>query len=146
MPMATKSAPPPLAAGPGELWRASPSLTRKSGELGRARRSVKIFVCRGLTERAARLLHQVGLDELVDVAVQDAVHVAHLLFGPMILHHLIRVQDVAANLAAESDFLLGAADLFELRLVLFDLDVVKTRLQHFHRRVAVAMLRPLVLA
>src|SRR4029453_14604723 len=104
MPTATKSAPPPLAPGAGELWRAPPSLTRNSGERRRGRPSVKIFVCRGLAERAARLLHQVGLDELVDVAVQDAVHVAHLLFGPMILHHLIGVQDVAANRAPKPDF------------------------------------------
>jgi hypothetical protein len=52
-------------------------------------------------------LHQVRLDEHVDVAVQHAIDVADLLLGPVILHELIRVQHVAANLAAERDLLLA---------------------------------------
>src|SRR5204862_5717013 len=78
---------------------------------------VKFVVWCRLAERPARLLHEVGLDEHVDVAVEDAVDVAHLLFGPMVLHHLVRMEHVAANLVAERDFLLGAADLIQLRLV-----------------------------
>src|SRR5580765_4811001 len=77
---------------------------------------VKIVVGRCLTERAARLLHEVGLDEHVDVAVEDAVDVAHLLLRPVVLHHLIRMEDVAANLAAERDSLLDATDLIQPRL------------------------------
>ena len=42
----------------------------------------------------------------VDVAVEHAVDVADLLLGPVILDELIRMQDVAADLAAERDLLL----------------------------------------
>src|SRR5438552_14277425 len=92
----------------------------------------KVFVRRGLAERAARLLHEIRLDEDVDIAVEHAVDVADLLLGPMILHELVRMQDVTADLAAERDFLLRAANLIELRLVLFHLDVIEPRLEHAH--------------
>src|SRR5262245_46148997 len=69
---------------------------------------LKVVVWGGLSERAARLLHQIRLDEHVDVAIEHAVDVAHLLFRAMVLHQLVRMQDVAANLAAERDFLLRA--------------------------------------
>src|SRR5829696_6473780 len=98
------------------------------------------------TERAARALHQERLDEDVDVAVEHAVDVADLLLGPVIFDQLIWVQDVAADLAAEGNLLLGAADLLELRLLLLRLQIVEAGLQHLHCRVAVAVLRPLVLA
>src|SRR6266704_658817 len=65
-----------------------------------------VVVCGPLAERAARLLHQVGLDEHVDVAVEHAVDVADLLLRPMVFHHLIRMQHVTADLAAEPDALL----------------------------------------
>src|SRR5258705_9029926 len=97
-----------------------PEATRKAW---RPRPSVNVLVFGRLSERAARLLHQVGLDEHVDVAVEHAVHVADLLLRPMVLGHLIRMEYVAANLAAEADALLHAANLIELRLVLFHLDV-----------------------
>src|SRR5689334_4343448 len=160
MPAATKTAPPPRwrAAGvrSGRSDVRSPErfvlLVFTAGcsperePFSRASSSVNVvFGCR-LPERAARPFHQVALDEHVDVAVEDAVHVADLLLGPVILHHLIRMQDVAADLAAEADLLLDAADLRQLRLVLFHLDVVEARLQHPHRRVAIAVLRTLVLA
>ena len=74
-----------------------------------------------LAERAARLLHQKRLDERVDVAVEHAVDVADLLLGAVVLDELIRLQDVAADLAAERDLLLDAADLVQLRLLLLHL-------------------------
>ena len=64
----------------------------------------------------------------------------------VVLDHLVRMQDVAADLAAEGDVLLLAAELIELRLLLLHLQVVEPRLQHLHRRVAVLVLRSLVLA
>ena len=70
----------------------------------------------------------------VDVAVEHPVHVADRLLGPVILHQLVRVQDVAADLAAERDVALLAADLIELRLLLLHLQVEQARLQHLHRR------------
>src|SRR5262245_41391157 len=132
IPTATKSA-PPVRTGAG--WR----------EDGTGRSSVNVFVCRRLAERAARFLHEKRLDEHVEVAVEHAVDVADLLFGPVIFGELIRMEDVAPNLAAERDLLLRAPDLIELRLVLLELDVVEPRFQDAHRRIAVAMLRPFVL-
>src|SRR4029077_19008970 len=73
-----------------------------------------VVVWRRLAERAARLLHEIGLDEHVDVTVEHAVHVADLLFRPVIFHQLIRMQHVAADLAAERDLLFCAANLVEL--------------------------------
>src|SRR4051812_45072783 len=70
---------------------------------------VKLVVWRRLAEGAAGLLHQIRLDEHVDVAVEHAVDVADLLLRPVILDHLIRMQHVAADLMAERDFLLRAA-------------------------------------
>ena len=50
----------------------------------------------------------------VDVAVEDAVDVADLHLGPVVLDHLVRLQHVAADLAAEGDVALLAADLSSL--------------------------------
>src|SRR5436189_210868 len=66
---------------------------------------VKIVVRHSLAERAARLLHEIRLDEQVGVAVEHAVDVADLLLRPVILDELVRMQDVAADLAAECDSL-----------------------------------------
>src|SRR5712671_4001310 len=79
---------------------------------------VKIVVWRNLAERAARLSHQIRLDEEIDVAVQHAVDIADLLLRAMVLDHLVRVQHVTANLAAEGNGALRPADLIELRLLL----------------------------
>src|SRR6266851_3557888 len=117
IPTATNSDERPVERDPS---RASASSRAPSREEGFSRASaspagsVKFFVWRSLAERAARFLHQVALDEDIDVAVEHAVDVADLLFRPVILGELIRVQHVAANLAAESDLLLHAADLVEL--------------------------------
>ena len=77
---------------------------------------------------------------------RTAVHVADLHLGAVVLHQLIGLQHVAADLAAEGDVLLGAADLIELGLLLFQLQVVEPGPQHLHGHVAVLVLRPLVLA
>src|SRR5665213_4001464 len=89
-----------------------------------------VFVGNRLTQRSAGFLHQVGLDERVDVAVEDAAHIADLLLRPVILHELIGVQDVAANLAAEGNLLLRATDLLQFGLILLHLQVVEPRFQH----------------
>src|SRR5262245_40590497 len=72
--------------------------------------SVNVVVWRSGGERAARALHQIGLDEHVDVAVEHAIDVADLFLRAVILHQPIGRQHVAANLAAERDLLLDAAD------------------------------------
>src|SRR5262249_11458596 len=100
-----------------------------------------IFVGRRLAERTAGLLHQVALDEDVDVAVEHAVDVANLLLGTVILHELVWVQDIAANLTAEGDLLLDTADLLEFGLLLLRPQIVQASLEHLHRRIPVAVLR-----
>src|SRR5687768_2292172 len=91
------------------------------------------------------LLKEKGPDELVQVAVQNAIHIANLVFGPVILDHAVGRQDVGADLAPEGDVLLLAADLVEFRLLLLQLQVVEPRSQHLHRRGPVLVLRPFVL-
>src|SRR6185436_10640492 len=118
-------------------------------EPDRRSRSRIIIVCvagRSLAERPGRALHQEGLDEGIDVAVEDTIHIPHLLLRPMILDELVGMEDVTSNLMAEGDLFLDPADLRELLLLLFRLEIEETRLQRFHRRVTVAMLRPFVLA
>src|SRR5512140_887495 len=68
---------------------------------------VDVFIDRR-GERAAGAFHQVRLDEHVDVAVEHPIDVADLLLGPVILHHLVRMQHVASDLAAERDVALLA--------------------------------------
>src|SRR5207244_3171100 len=86
--------------------------TRTMALTGRRRRAYSnILIGDGLAERSARFLHQIRLDERIEVAVEHAVGVADLLLGPVILHHAVRRQHVAPNLVAERDVLLDAADL-----------------------------------
>src|SRR5262249_22185686 len=124
MPAATKKA-PPRSRGPGGPGRAGgPGRSEDSRysdppgpphlpdlpDLPDPPDLVKVLVGRRLPERAARPLHQIALDEHVDVAVEHAIDVADLFLGAVILHHLVGVQDVAADLAAEVDVFLDAAD------------------------------------
>src|SRR5258705_2889653 len=101
---------------------------------------------RGRAERPARLLQQIRLDERVEIAVEHAVDVADLHLGAMVLDHLVRLQHVAANLAAEADFLLRPRNLLQPRGLLLRPEVVESRPQDLHRLRAVLVLRPLVLA
>ena len=88
---------------------------------------------------------QASLDELIKVAVQDPVHITNLKLRPVVFDHLIRVQHVAADLAAEGDVLFLAAQLLHLRLLLLEAHVVEARLEDLHRRRAVLVLRAFVL-
>src|ERR671911_2553481 len=46
---------------------------------------------------------EVGVDKNVDVAVEDAFHVAGLHAGAQVLNHLVGVEDVRADLGPEAD-------------------------------------------
>src|ERR1051325_7288466 len=52
-------------------------------------------------EGAAGYLQQIRLDERIQITVEHAMNVADLHLGAVIFDHLIRLQHVAANLAAE---------------------------------------------
>src|SRR5215470_14501597 len=79
---------------------------------------IEIILRHRKPERAARLLHEVALDERIDVAVQYAIDVADLLLRAVIFDQLIGMEHVAPDLATERDLLLGAANLVELGLLL----------------------------
>src|SRR4029450_4537736 len=89
---------------------------------------------------------EVPLHERFEVAVEHRVHVAGLVLGPQVLDHLVRLQHVAADLAAEPHPLLVAADLVELGLALGPLEVGDLGLEHGHGAGAVLGLAALDLA
>src|SRR5581483_1428204 len=89
---------------------------------------------------------EVRLDEGVDVAVENGLHVARLDARPFVLHELVRRERVRADLAAERDVALLAGQLLELRAPFLALTFRETRREDLHRLRAVLDLRPLVLA
>ncbi len=50
---------------------------------------------------------QVTLDEWIDIAIEDVFCVVHFQLQAMVVHHLVGMKDVAAELAAEIDIALG---------------------------------------
>src|SRR5713226_7991090 len=63
-------------------------------------------------ELSAGLLRQeVAADEGINVPVEDAIHVAHLELGAVVLDQAIRLENVRANLAAEADLELRGVEL-----------------------------------
>src|ERR1043165_3053548 len=99
-----------------------------------------------LLRALAGALREVGVDELGEIAVEHALHVADFVSGPQVLDQLIRLQHVRADLAAEGDVLLLPLDALLLLLPLLDLDLVEPRAQQLHGHVAVLVLAALVLA
>ena len=49
------------------------------------------------------LMQQIGLDEIIDITIQNPVYIAGLEIRPMILDHFIRVQHIGACLLYTSD-------------------------------------------
>src|SRR5207249_6677580 len=92
-----------------------------AGELSRAAgRTLPLRRCRRRRRRPRRrrrLLAQVGLDEHVDVAVEDGVGVADLGVRAVVLHHAVGLEHVGAALVAEADIFLALADLGNLLLL-----------------------------
>src|SRR5262245_14223531 len=96
--------------------------------------NVVVSLLWSLTECAARSLHQIRLDEDIDVAVEHAVDVADLLLRAVVLDELEGLHRIAADLAAERNPLLRAADLLEPGLLFLLPQVVQPRLQYLHCR------------
>src|SRR5262245_33887650 len=80
----------------------------------------------------APLPPQVGLHELVEVAVEDAVHVAGLVLVAEVLDHLVGLHDIRADLAAEAHRPLLAADRRQLGLALLALHLGQLGLEDLH--------------
>src|SRR5512145_2526191 len=93
--------------------------------------------CRARSRPAAPRPQQVGLDELVDVAVHDRLDVADLEVGAVVLDPLLGVEGVGTDLTAEGDLLLGSGQLGEVFLLLLLGDLVEPGLENPHGGVAI---------
>src|SRR6185312_13214977 len=91
-------------------------------------------------------LHQPGVHERVEVAVEHAVDVADFDLGAGVLAHLVGLEDVGADLAAEVDVELGVLHLAGGGAFFLELELVEARAQDLHRHVLVFVLGALVLA
>src|SRR5437660_1589291 len=99
---------------PARRLRRMPAATNAAERVPGRSSSVDVIGGCGV-ERAARALHQERLDEAVEIAVEDAIDVAHLFFRPVVFHHPVWMKHVAADLAAERNPLLHSPDLIESR-------------------------------
>ena len=86
-------------------------------------------------------LHQIRLDEAVEVAVHDRVDVAGFVLRAEVLHQLVGLHHVAADLAAPLYSLLRTLDFVDFLALLLQLNLVELRLQHLHGLLAVLRLR-----
>src|SRR4051794_40818739 len=84
--------------------------------------------------------------QAVEVAVKHVVGRARLVARAVVLDHLIRVEYVRADLVAPARLDVLAAQERELALALLETPFEQPRAEHFHRELAVLVLRPLVLA
>ena len=98
------------------------------------------IVSGGSSQCAACLLHQIALDKLVEITVEHTVHIANFHLGPVILDHLVGLQHITPDLAAERDVALFPTQLLQPCLLLLLLQVEQTRLEHLHRLRAVLVL------
>jgi murein DD-endopeptidase MepM/ murein hydrolase activator NlpD len=93
--------------------------------------------------RSERLLRQRRLHELVEVAVEHRPGVRGRHAGAQVLHHLVGLQHVGADLVAPADVGLGGLIGDGLFLALLELALVEPRAQHLPRRRPVLVLRAL---
>src|SRR5215210_7847287 len=89
---------------------------------------------------------KVGVDQVIQVAVEDPVHVGGLRPGAVVLYHLVGVEDVGADLAPPLDVRPFAFQGGQLLLALLPLELEEARPQDPHRYLAVLVLAALVLA
>src|SRR5690242_5193407 len=90
--------------------------------------------------------YQVGVNQRIEPAIEDAVHIADGQLGAMVLDHAVWGQHITADLAAEVDVELRSLRLTRLLALFFQLEFVEPRAQLLHGSVAVLVLRTLVLA
>ena len=69
------------------------------------------------------------MDEAVEGSVQDSLRIAHLVAGSQILHLLVRVEHIRADLTPEADVLRGTTLAGELRLAFLLLQLGEPRLE-----------------
>src|SRR5262249_8407957 len=100
----------------------------------------------GLVRRRGGGFVEVIADEVVEIAVENALGVTRLVAGAMVLDPLVGVQEVAADLRAPGDVLDLAALLGQLLRAFALLQLDQLRAQELHRHRLVLGLRALVLA
>src|ERR671911_485136 len=89
---------------------------------------------------------QIGVDKGVEVTVEDAIDVRRLLAGAVVLHQLVRVEDVGPYLGAPLDIRLLPALRSDLLLAPLALELEEARPENAHRDLTVLVLAALVLA
>ena len=83
--------------------------------------------------------------QTVKVAVEHGIHVAQLQAGPQILHLLVGMEHIRADLRPPGDVSLLPGKGAELRLAFLPLTIGELGGQHLHGPVFVLVLAPLVL-
>src|SRR5882762_4200729 len=104
----------------------------------------KLVSCRATA--LPQLPAQVALDKWIKLSIEHRLSVSELESGPDVLDQRVRLEHVIPNLRPELSRHDLASNLIELRRRLLLLALEQSRLQHFHRHLAVFHLRPLVLA
>src|SRR5690606_11173383 len=90
-------------------------------------------------------LFEVPQYEVIQISVQDGFNLACLNRGAMILHHSIRMENIRPNLVSPGDVGFLILHLLELCPPACYLQFIELGSEDLHRRLAVAMLRPLIL-
>src|SRR4029453_18824848 len=85
-----------------------------------------------------------GVDEVIDVAVQDSRSVAHFVFRAQVLDHLVRIEHIGAHLVSPRRLdITGQGFLFSV--LLFLLNKQQPRLEHTQGSCPVLKLRLFIL-
>ena len=71
--------------------------------------------------------HQISLNEIVQITVQDRVHIRGFVLRPQVFHHLVRMEHIAADLRSPLDFLLATFYLGDFLPLLFQLNLIELR-------------------
>ena len=89
---------------------------------------------------------KISIDKAVDITVHNSVYIAGFKAGSVILNHSVGHKYIGADLAAPSDYVLNALDVFYLIKVLLGLDLNQLGTKHLHTVVAVLELASFSLA
>src|SRR5215218_7067213 len=126
--------------GSSGAWRQAPSA------VSRRKAQKRLFDILDLDALAGDALRQSRGHEPVQVAVEHIARRSRCHAGPQILHELVRLQHIAADLVAPADVGFRGVCGIRLSLALLKLSFVQPSLELLHRGCAVLVLRSLVLA
>ena len=85
-------------------------------------------------------LLQLFIDEVIEISVHDAVHIAHFGIRPVILDHRVRLEHVRTDLITPGDLSVIASQLVDALLVLPLFQFDELRHQHLHGNFPVLVL------